>query len=222
MAHDLRSPLSSVISLAETLAQGRAGPVSAEQQRQLHLIYSAALYACAAASDMVELARGDRLAQQAPGGFAVSEVLAAVRDLVQPAVQAKALWLRVEPPRIDRRLGHARPLSRVLLNLTTNALRATEQGGVTITAHERGPQRILFSVADTGPGIDRDTLRTLFQPFRKTGADPHHHFSGSGLGLAICRTLVAAMGSELRVATTPGRGTEFAFELELPPLEGGR
>jgi len=220
MAHDIRSPLSSVLALAETLAHGAAGPVSEEQRRQLHLIHSAALYVCATASDLVEFARGDRLAHPAPTPFSVADVLAAVRDLVQPVADAKGLRLQVEAPATER-LGHPRPLSRVLLNLTTNALRATERGSVTITARERGTTRVEFSVTDTGPGIDPESLETLYEPFRKSGTDHRHHFCGSGLGLAICHKLVAAMGGEISVTTAMDRGTRFCFELETPPIEGG-
>jgi len=221
MAHDIRSPLSSVLALAETLAQGAAGPVSEEQRRQLHLIHSAALYVCATASDLVEFARGDRLAHPAPTPFSVADVLAAVRDLVRPVADARGLCVQLEVPSTDRRLGHPRPLSRVLLNLTTNALKVTERGSVTIAARECGTTRVEYSVTDTGPGIDPESLETLYEPFRKSGTDHRHHFCGTGLGLAICHKLVAAMGGEISVTTAIGRGTRFTFELETPPIEGG-
>lgn len=222
MAHDLRSPLGSILMLAEELAEGQGGPVNDLQHRQLGLIHSAALCLCSAASDVVELARGDRLGELDPEPFSVGEVLTSVRDLVRLTAEEKGLAVRLEPPTVDRRRGHPRALSRVLLNLTTNALKSTERGGVEIAAQERGPSLVTFSVTDTGPGIDLQSLHTLYQPFRRSGTDPRYHFSGSGLGLTICRKLVAAMGAELSVQTEPGRGTRFSFELELPPADGTR
>jgi signal transduction histidine kinase len=217
MAHDLRSPLTSIIFLAETLQLGHTGPVNDAQRRQLGLIRSAALCLCASASNVLELARGGhRLVDREAAPFSIRDVFGAVRDLVTPLAEEKRLDLRFTTPALDRRRGHERALSRVLLNLTTNALKFTERGHVEVTARENG-RRVEFAIRDTGPGLDAEALRTLYQPFRKTPASPRHHFSHSGLGLAICRKLVAAMGSQLALKTRPGWGTRFSFELELPP-----
>jgi signal transduction histidine kinase len=219
MAHDLRSPLTSILFLAETLQRERSGPVNDRQRRQLGLIRSAALCLCAAASDVLELARGgDRLEEREPGLFSIRDLFAAVRDVVTPLAEEKRLELRFTGPERDRRFGHERVLSRVLLNLTTNALKFTERGSVEVVARELDGARIEFAVRDTGPGLDPETVRTLFQPFRKTPATARHHFSSSGLGLAICNKLVTAMGARLEVTTRPGRGTTFTFALELPAV----
>lgn len=219
MAHDLRSPLTSILFLAETLQRERSGPVNDRQRRQLGLIRSAALCLCAAASDVLELARGgDRLAEREAASFSIRDLFAAVRDVVTPLAEEKRLTLRFHGPEHDRRVGHERALSRVLLNLTTNALKFTERGSVEVVARELEGTGMEFAVRDTGPGLDPETLRTLFQPFRKTPATARHHFSSSGLGLAICNKLVNAMGSQLEVATRPGHGTTFTFQLELPAV----
>ena len=216
MAHDLRSPLSSILVLAETLAQGRSGAVTERQRRQLGLIHSAALCLCTTASDVLELARGDRLGDVEPVPFSLNSVLASVRDLVRPTAEEKGLQVRLTEPVVDRRKGHPRALSRVLLNLTTNALKFTERGHVDIGVRERGSVRVEFSVTDTGPGISAAAIRSLYHPFRRSSDDARYHFSGSGLGLAICRKLVGAMESELLLETEPGDGTRFFFELNLP------
>ena len=216
MAHDLRSPLSSVLMLAESLADGRSGPVNERQRRQLGMIQSAVLGLCSTASDVVELARGSQPSEQQRVTFSVGEVLESIRDLTAPTAEEKGLELRIELPTRDRRQGHPRALGRVLLNLASNALKVTDLGSVVIAARELDASTIEFSVTDTGPGIDADTLRTLYQPVRQCGTDARHHFSGSGLGLAICRRLVRAMGSQLHVETEPGRGTRFFFDLSMP------
>jgi len=217
MAHDLRSPLTSILFLAESLRGAQSSPVTDAQRRQLGLIYSAALCLCTAANDVLELARGgDRLADREPGPFSMVEVFKSVRDMVQPVAEEKGLPLHLKPARPDWRLGHARPLSRVLLNLTTNALKFTDQGFVELTARALDATRVEFSVRDTGPGIDAAALRALYRPFRKHQSELRHHFSSSGLGLAMCRKLVTAMGSELRVETRAGWGTRFFFQLNLP------
>jgi signal transduction histidine kinase len=217
MAHDLRSPLASILFLAEAMQRGQSGPITDAQRKQLGLIRSAALGLCATASDVVELARGgERLTDGGPEAFSVSQVLYAIRDLVHPIVEEKRLELTLVPPGFDWRSGRPRALSRVLLNLTTNALKFTERGGVTVSAREPEGRRVEFSVSDTGPGIDADSLSTLYKPVRLSGPDLRCHFSHSGLGLAICQRLVQAMGSELFVDSTPGHGARFFFELDLP------
>ena len=219
VAHDLRSPLTSVLFLAETLQRGQSGPINDVQRRQLGLIYGAALGLSAVSSDVIELARGgDRLVDPHLSPFSVTEIFESVRDIVYPIAEEKGLAMRVQPPPSDHRMGHPLALSRVLLNLTTNALKFTDQGFVEITAAPRDLNWLEFAVRDSGRGISAEALETLYQPFRRSGSRKAGYcFSGTGLGLAICRKLVEAMGADLKVETHPDSGTRFFFALELPP-----
>ncbi len=221
VAHDLRSPVTSIIFLAETLTRGQSGEVNELQKRQLRLIYSAALGLSSMASDVIELARGgDQLVEREVSPFSVAEILESVSDMVRPIAEEKGLAIRFTPPPTDHRLGRPLALSRVLLNLTTNALKFTDDGFVEISTRARGLQAVEFSVRDTGQGISEEALANLYQPFRRTRARAGrsgYYFSGTGLGLAMCRKLVEAMGGELQLETKPGWGTRFFFELALPP-----
>lgn len=217
VAHDLRSPLTSILFLAETLQRARSGPVNPVQERQLGLIYSAAFGLSSVASDVIELARGgDRLVDLDPIPFSVTDILESVRDIVQPIAEEKNLTVRLQPPEADFRVGHPVALSRVLLNLTTNALKFTAEGFVEVTARQTSSRGIEFSVRDTGRGIPPQSMATLFEPFRRRQKPGEYAFSGSGLGLSICRKLVEAMGSSLQVETAPSYGTRFYFTLDLP------
>ncbi|HEY6210455.1 MAG TPA: HAMP domain-containing sensor histidine kinase [Gemmatimonadales bacterium] len=215
--HDLRSPLTSILFLAETLQRGQSGDVNDVQRRQLGLIYSAALGLSALVSDAIELARGgNALADRVLSPFSVTEVMESVRTIVQPMAEEKGLAMHLAPPGADHRLGFPMALSRVLLNLTTNALKFTERGFVEIACEERSANRVVISVRDSGPGINPEALASLYQPFRRARGRPGYCFSGTGLGLAITRKLVEAMGSTLRIETRPNWGTRFFFELDLP------
>ena len=217
VAHDLRSPLTSILFLAETLQRGRSGAVNPVQERQLGLIYSAAFGLSSVASDVIELARGgDRLVDLDPIPFSVTDILESVRDIVQPIAEEKSLTVKLSTPEADFRIGHPVALSRVLLNLTTNALKFTAEGFVEVVARQTVARRIEFSVRDTGRGIPPQSMATLFEPFRRRQKPGEYAFSGSGLGLSICRKLVEAMGSILQVETQQGVGTRFYFELDLP------
>ena len=215
--HDLRSPLTSILFLAETLQRGQSGEVNPVQHRQLGLIYSAALGLSSVVSDAVELARGgEELADREVTPFSIAELFESVQGIVRPLAEEKGLALKFRGPDVDRRLGHPVALSRVLLNLTTNSIKFTEQGFVEIACEERPDGHAVFSVQDTGPGVNPEALTSLFQPFRRAPGRAGYCFSGTGLGLAICRKLVEAQGSTLRLETRPGWGTRFFFELELP------
>ncbi|MGH7498232.1 MAG: sensor histidine kinase [Gemmatimonadales bacterium] len=217
VAHDLRSPLTSILFLAETLQRARSGPVNEIQERQLGLIYSAAFGLSSVASDVIELARGgDRLVDLDPIPFSVTDILESVRDIVQPIAEEKGLTVQLTTPEADFRVGHPVALSRVLLNLTTNALKFTAEGFVEVMARQTSARAVEFSVRDTGRGIPPQSMATLYEPFRRRQKPGEYAFSGSGLGLSICRKLVEAMGSTLDVETESGQGTRFYFVLDLP------
>ena len=217
LAHDLRSPLTSILFLGETMKRGRSGPVTPLQERQLGLIYSAAFGLSSVASDVIELARGgDRLVDLEPLPFSVADIMESVRDIVQPIAEEKGLEVRLVPSERSSRLGHPVALSRILLNLTTNALKFTDEGYVEVTCTEVSDVGVEFSVRDTGRGIPPPAMAMLFEPFRRRQKDRDYAFSGSGLGLSICRKLVEAMGGTLQVETEAGRGTRFYFTLDLP------
>jgi signal transduction histidine kinase len=222
VAHDIRSPLTSIRCLAETLERGQSGAVTETQRHQLRLIYSAALGLSSLATDVIEIARrGDQLVDGSPVPFSLNETMESVIDLVRPIAEEKGLSITFTAVPGDQRKGMPIALSRVLINLMTNALKFTEQGTVELHARVSGPGKVEFSVKDTGRGISEEALATLYQPFRRasgrTGRSGYF-FSGTGLGLAMVRKLLSAMNSELRFETEAGKGTRFFFELDLPQV----
>jgi signal transduction histidine kinase len=219
VAHDMRSPLTSILFLSEILHSGQSGELSPLQKRQMGIVYSAALGLVGMTSDMIEMARdGGRLMSHEPIPFSVNEVLRSVQGLVQPTAEQKGLELRVCRIEAEHRVGYSIPLGRVLLNLTTNALKYTTEGSVELAARPVGGTVVEFSVTDTGPGIAPEAVDDLFSAFRRERKRKSgYHFSGTGLGLGICRRLVGGMGAQLELDTRPGEGTRFSFRLDLPP-----
>ena len=217
VVHDMRSPLNAILLLAEQIRSGRSGPLVDIQARQMDLVHSAAFGLTTLADDVVELAHGgNRLVDERPMPFSLSSVLKVVCDLVQPLATEKRVELSASGPEADVRVGHRVAVGRVLLNLTTNAVKFTEQGSVTIACEPRTRTKLEFSVTDTGRGIPPDALKTLFDPFRQRANRSEYAFSSSGLGLSICQQLVQAMGSDLKVETELKKGTRFSFVLDLP------
>jgi signal transduction histidine kinase len=217
VAHDMRSPLGAIMFLSEQLRSRQSGPLNNVQERQLGLVYSATLGLVSLVNDVVELARaGDRLVDHSPAPFSIADTVQSVLGIVHSMAEEKGLTIKTELPEIDPRIGHAAALSRVLLNLTTNALKFTPSGVVHITGRRVDRTRVEFSVRDTGRGIPPNVLAGLFDAFRPRQSPRACSFSSAGLGLEICQKLVSAMGGELQVETALGKGTRFFFELDLP------
>ena len=217
VAHDMRSPLGAIMFLSEQLRSGQSGSLNAVQERQLGLVYSATLGLVSLVNDVVDLARGrDRLDDRSAAPFSIADIMQSVLGIVHSMAEEKGLTITTEVPDMDLRVGHAAALSRVLLNLTTNALKFTPSGSVHITGRRVDRTRLEFSVRDTGRGIPPEVLVGLFDAFRPRHSPRSCSFSSAGLGLTICQKLVSAMGGELRVETEIGKGTRFFFELDLP------
>jgi signal transduction histidine kinase len=220
VAHDFRSPLTSILFLAEALRDGHAAPVTDLQRSQLGLIYSAAFGLASIASDIMDLAREEKdLIGDEVEPFSISDVFQSVERMVRPLVEEKGLELRTVAPERWRSQGHRHALSRVLLNLTTNALKFTDEGSVELGVLPLPHERLEYYVQDTGRGISPEQQRTLFQPFRRRSMNPDDgfHFSGSGIGLSIARRLLRAMGSDLSLDWSDNRGTRFSFILRSSP-----
>ena len=215
IAHDMRSPLTSILFLVDTLQRGQSGTVTTVQERQLRLIYGAALGLNALACDVIDSVRGgQRLVDGRRVPFSVAEVMLAVCDTVRPISEEKRIPITRVLPSVDGRLGYPAALSRVLLNLLTNALKYTVEGSVVIGCSEVGGHRVSFWVQDTGQGIPPHVMEMLFDGFRPSSSGMR--FSNAGLGLAICQNFLDALGAKLNVQSTENMGTRFSFELDLP------
>lgn len=220
VAHDMRSPLGSILFLVERLRD--SGGPDGPQARQLGLVYGAAFGLSTVVSDVMELARGgDRLASSTSTTFDIAALVEGVRAIVAPLAEERGVALSVAVGAIGARVGRETALHRVLLNLVTNALKFTPAGTVQVDVQPAasavgGADRVAFTVADSGRGIPPVVLEQVFQTFRRGPDMRSHAFSSAGLGLAICQKLVAAMGGELEVDSAVGEGTRFRFTLELP------
>src|ERR1041385_4024141 len=149
IVHDLRSPLTAILFLSEALQQGGSGPFTGPQRQQLGIIYTAALGLISLASDVIELAQGgEQLVETELTELSIEQVLTSVRDVARPMAEEKGLDMRITILGEDKRMGYPVALSRVLLNLATNALKFTSKGYVEISALPVGTDRVRFTVTD--------------------------------------------------------------------------
>ncbi|HEX9107511.1 MAG TPA: HAMP domain-containing sensor histidine kinase [Longimicrobiales bacterium] len=219
VAHDLRSPLTSMLLLTETLQRGQSGPVNAVQARQLGIIRAGALGLMSIVDDMIALGTNNRaLMHGVPTAFSITDVLLGLRDAALPIAEQKGLDLVIRSPMAnDLRVGNRIALSRVLLNLVCNALKYTDEGRVEVDVVACGAERIRFSVRDTGVGLPDEALERLRSSDALGSARPNSRFSSTTLGLKIVQSVLAEMGAQLTVETEARKGTRFTFELDLPP-----
>jgi len=130
--------------------------------------------------------------------------------------EEKGVGLEFIVPANDARKGLPAALNRILLNLTSNAIKFSGSGVVTVSATHVSQTLVEFSVQDSGREIPAQVMEQLFKPFRRSDTRRARTFSSAGLGLSICHKLTLALGSELRVTTTATKGTRFYFVMDLP------
>jgi PAS domain S-box-containing protein len=217
MSHELRTPLNAVLGYAQVL--GRDPDLRPEQRKALGIIEGSGEHLLSLINEILDLAKIEAgTIEIRPAPFDLPRLLQGLAELMRARAKEKGLTFTGEwPPDLPAAV-HAdeKRLRQVLMNLLDNAIKYTTEGGVAL---KMGPHqgRLRFMVEDTGVGIRPEQLPKIFESFHQV-RDPSTFAEGTGLGLAISRTLVGLMGGTLEVASTPGEGSRFWFDLLLPAV----
>ncbi len=214
MSHELRTPLNAIIGFADLLEEE---PLSASHKHYVHLINSSGHHLMElinAVLDHAKIEAGGLTLEAIPYDFHAT--IESVRHMVSERANAKGLDFiaDVVPGTPKFLVGDPTRLRQVLLNLLNNAVKFTEQGSIALRIAVEGG-RLVFSIRDTGIGMDPETLGRLFQPFSQADSSITRKYGGTGLGLIISKELVEAMGGSIEVDSAPGSGTVFWLRLPL-------
>lgn len=218
MSHELRTPLNSIIGFTGIVLAQMAGPLNAEQQKQLGMVRGSARHLLELINDVLDISKIEAAQLEIVSApFSIRDSIGKVLGMVAPQAASKQLKLEsVLAPGVGDMLSDRRRIEQILLNLLNNALKFTEQGQVVLSVDILAvDQAIRFRVTDTGIGIKAAELDTLFRPFRQLDTGLARLHEGTGLGLAISRRLATMLGGDIHVTSVVGRGSEFTVTLPL-------
>tara|TARA_R110002049_G_scaffold4601_5_gene32193 strand:- start:272826 stop:278711 length:5886 start_codon:yes stop_codon:yes gene_type:complete len=221
MSHEIRTPITAILGFAELLLRG---VVSDEQDRSSHLqtILSNGNHLLHLLNDILDISKieADKIETESVACSPIELVGEVVTSLRSRAIQKEIdLQIRVDDAIPTVILNDPTRFRQIIGNLVSNAIKFTEQGGVTVGIGAKGkyesPSHLVISVEDTGTGMTPKQMSKIFEPFTQADTSTTRRFGGTGLGLSISKRLAEAIGGSLSVSSELNIGTQFVFTLEI-------
>lgn len=219
MSHEIRTPLNAVIGLTRLLRQSDLNEL---QREYADKIFNASRMLLALLNDLLDFSKIEAGQLRLENSeFLLDELLDNVATVVQTPAREKGLELHFVvasdvPPVLK---GDSLRLTQVMVNLLSNAVKFTTHGFVSVSIRAENATddqvKLVVAVRDTGIGLTPEQQSKLFQAFSQADTSTSRKFGGTGLGLIICRRLVALMGGDILLESTPGTGSTFTFTANL-------
>lgn len=224
MSHDLRTPLNAIGGYVQLLKMGLRGPVTPEQALDLERIEKSQQHLFSLVSEVLDFATiGAGRVVFRLDNVVVDEALRNAESMVMPQIRQKGIHFEHSSP--DSPITcftDGEKLQQILVNLLSNAMKFTSEGGSIGTALrlvEDSPSQdgrvVEIDVSDTGLGIPEDQIDSVFLPFVQINRSLNHPHEGIGLGLAISRQLARGLGGDLMVRSEPDKGSTFTLSLPV-------
>jgi signal transduction histidine kinase/DNA-binding response OmpR family regulator len=219
VSHEVRTPLTGILGMAELLT---ATELNAEQASYVETIRLSAESLSSLINQILDFSRIEAGKLEINNfTFDLPALVEGVAELLAPRAQGKGIEIAtaIDPDVPRRVIGDPDRLRQILINLTGNAIKFTDYGGVGVVLKAPRKGRVIFSVRDTGPGVPPDRRAAIFEEFEQADGSFSRKHEGSGLGLAISKSLVQLMGGELVLDSSGPNGSSFDFEIALNDAE---
>lgn len=214
MSHEIRTPMNGILGMSKLL---QSADLDKKNKTRLDSIRSSAKNLLVIINDILDLSKIESGKLELEEiGFDLKKMLGEIISSVEYLAAEKDLVIdREVPPELEDlvMIGDPVRLGQILTNLVSNGIKFTQQGKVSISCKLIDPQRIEFSVSDTGIGIPEEKLKTIFNSFSQADSSTTRKFGGTGLGLTISKQLVELHKGKLHVNSIEGIGTRFHFSI---------
>jgi len=221
MSHELRTPMNAIIGYTSLLMEGIYGPLSEKQDQSLKRIETNAKNLLQLINNILDLSKLS--AGRMPvylESCSIQELAREVLETMESLARDRKLDLRLEAPEDLLLKTDKTKLKQILINLVGNAIKFTHEGAVILKVERLPmPERIQISVRDTGIGIRKEDIPSLFQEFKQLDSSPTREYGGSGLGLSICRKIIEILGGTIAVESEVGRGSTFKVLLPIGEVQ---
>ena len=216
MSHEFRTPLNAILGYTHMLLQGVAGDLLPAVKRQLQRIDSNGRHLMTIINEILDITRieAGKMPMQL-SEFNLNELVPEVMTELDPVIARSKLT--VSPmlcPDLPMVYSDRQKVKQIIVNLLSNALKFTHEGGIRITVGYDSVDRTAnVSVVDTGIGISPENHEKIFEDFRQVDDSPSRPYGGTGLGLAICRRLATALGGRITLESQMGKGSTFTLTI---------
>jgi len=216
-SHQLRTPLTAVKGYISMLLEGTYGQLSEKQAKSLENVYQSNERLMRLVNDLLNLSRLDAgKIEFSPEPISLKEMISDIVEELKINAEKKGLYMKmVKPPeQLPKIMADQDKLRQVILNIVDNAIKYTKEGGITLELKKVGEEEEI-KISDTGEGMDKGELNSLFQMFSRATAGTQLHAEGAGLGLYVARQFIEMHGGKIW-AESPGKGRGSAFYIQLP------
>lgn len=221
MSHEIRTPLNAVIGMSNLMIMGSPRP---DQKENLDVLKFSANNLLAIVNDVLDFNKIESgKVEFEKIKFGLAELLQNICGAQIIKAQEKGLsFTTTIDPAINNKvfLGDPTRLTQILFNLISNAIKFTKHGNISIkvfcTGEKYNTMSVSFFVKDTGIGIEKNNLQSIFEPFTQESITTTRQYGGTGLGLAIVKRLLELQGLQMHVSSIVGEGSEFSFTMDFP------